>query len=217
MLEGKTTRARAVVTASGRYRLYINGVFLSADNVPDLTLEQTDTIDVKNFLAGGDNAVALSVEAVGTAGAAMFNLMVEIDTSLKYESQLGLAALGSAAPMVAAAPKAARPDRKAKQPPARAKAARAETATAAAPAPGAPAPKAAPKALLSEFRNYGEFRKAVTDALAREQKYTQEVKAVQRRIRGLKYRINAMDEKIKALQGDIQVYKRILEGKRRNK
>ncbi len=73
------------------------------------------------------------------------------------------------------------------------------------------------KPFYEEFKNYGEFEKAIQTAETREAEANTEIKSMQTRIRGIKYRIRAVDDNIKATENDIKVYRKILENKERKR
>jgi hypothetical protein len=68
-----------------------------------------------------------------------------------------------------------------------------------------------------EFRNYGEFKKAIDDAILKEREIQKEIKSAQTRNRGLTYKINSMNEKIGAVEADLKIYRGVLESKERKK
>ena len=68
-----------------------------------------------------------------------------------------------------------------------------------------------------EFKNYGEFQQAIAAAQARESEANKDIKNLQTRVRGIKYRIRAVEDNLKATQNDIAVYKKILESKERRR
>ncbi|MFH0919481.1 MAG: tetratricopeptide repeat protein [Fibrobacterota bacterium] len=260
-LNGKPTAATAVIRSRGKYRLFLNGVLIFTDSTAGRSLARTDTFDVKSYLNGGDNSVSISSEFTDASMGALFALSAIVDTSLHYETHLGLeparpvtaaapapapvsapqavspapAAVPAPAPAVVPAALPATPAPASTVPPVAAPIVVApaaqpvavpqtvpavQTAAAPKPVPPAEAPKPEPlaaKTYAEEFKNRGELQKAVVDAQAREVEMAREIKSAQTRIRALKYRIDTVNDEIKAIESDTRIYQKMLDSKSRSR
>jgi hypothetical protein len=218
LLDGRVTDATASITVLGVYRFFINGILISSDTVQNNDLNKIDTFNVKTFLTGGDNSVSIAART-DSLGAILFNLTTVIDTSLHYESNLGFTAAKAVQPVkvtmrkTPVAPVKKTPVKTAQVKPDSLKTIKKAVKTVV------PVKKKTvkPKAYYKEFRNYGEFINAIDAAIQQEQDLKVQVKKTRTRIRGLKYRIRSVNEKIKAANGDIRIYKKVLESKERKK
>lgn len=233
-LPGRPSRAMARVLARGTYKLFINGVFIAGDSGKVRDENSADTMDLKSYLSGGDNAVAVLVKNEAGGCALLFALHAVMDTSLKSPSNFGLMPLGAEGLATEAPPPPAATTMSSPSTPASttAEPAQARTDSAApapvpavvpaapAPVPEAVVPKPVPDKKASfekEFKNFGEFKKAIDQAVAREQAVQKEIKETQTRIRGLKFKLDSMNGKISAVEIDIRIYRKKLESKERTK
>ena len=238
-LSGRPNRSQAIIASRGTYRLYVNGVFIATDSGKAHTSLKADTFDVKAYLTGGDNAVSISIRSQDNDCRILFALTVEVDTSMKYQSAIGLPPLWDeesisvSGPVVTApVPVAAKPLPSSPDSAAVALSPTPVIPVAPAPAPSvrqdvlskpSSAPVAVDKvadelaAIEKEFKNYSEFKNAINEAVNQEQEVQKEVRNVQARVRGLKYKIDSMNEKIDAVKNDVKVYQKILDSKERRK
>jgi len=224
VVPGKVTSALAVITAKDNYKFYINGTFIKGDKDSVDDWLQVDSLGVTSYMAGGDNAITIYADAKGGEKAVLFRLIYTMDTTIKFESSL--AARVSPPPM----PAVLKTDTVAEAMPAApapilAPAPAPAPTPAPAPVPAAqpPAPTPAPlpvaaaqpvkRSYTEEFKNFGEFMQAIAQAEEKEKKLNEEIKETLNRIRGYKYRIESTNNKIKAVQSDMRIYKKILENK----
>ncbi len=235
LLRGKVMNAIAYIASGGKYRFSVNGTPVSADTAINRSFSKVDSFDIKNILVGGDNSVALSFKTGNGEGIGV-SIKATIDTSLHYTSSIGLLAAGEETPedkvaeynvkedsvggevseqnkIVAVTEKVVETDHKAHVEPKQEEPKRDTTHVKEAVKSPPTTTETKASEGVNEFRTYEEFTSEREKLVQRNDELKKEVKAIQTRIRSIKFRIASTDEAIKSARNDIQVYRKILESK----
>jgi tetratricopeptide (TPR) repeat protein len=232
-LNGFPRNASIYFSVSGKFKLYLNGVFTVGDTVGTHVLGQVDSMsNIQSLVAGGDNSISLASEPVNGSGGIAVVFSAMIDTSQHFESALKLQPV----PILSTeSPTSAQPQGKTGSPKQANAAAQTGQAGANQPDTTKASPASSPRpqtaanatqksgerkkapAYVSQYRSHGELIKAIDDYGKRAQNTELDIKRERVALQKLALQQESLDGKIRGVMAEIDSIKKAMEEKTRTK